>query len=312
MAVFLMSTLALPPLAQAAQQAGKTLKITFSARGEATTIDRVIVENLSKHVRVDLAGTDTLLLAADAQSGIEGITQTRVPDVGVQIANGSLTVTSQASDAMVTVHSVSGAVVSRSRIEVSGGQAVFALPQLARGIYIVNVQAGGQRRSVKWLCTGSAAAFTAERSKQSTPIAAAPMPIQAAEAAASAGRLVGLRYEEGDVLRFTAASGKMTTIMNLSPRSSHPVHFDFFRCEDADGNTYAIVRAGGMMWMAEDLKATSVAGVKVVKSLSDWGTGTSDSSAKIYTGGEGVYYSREAAIKALPEGWSLPSLGEID
>lgn len=316
MAVFLMSTLALPPLAHAAEQTGKTLKITFGARGDASTIDRVIVENLSKHVRVSLAGADTLLLAPDAQSGIEDATLTRVPNVGVQIFNGTLTVTSLAADALVTVHSVAGAVVSRSRIEVIGGQAIFALPQLARGIYIVNVQAGGQRRSVKWLCTGQTAALHADCNggshRSSTPVAAAPMRTQAAAAAASEGRLVGLRYEEGDVLRFTAASGKMTTIMNLTPRSSHPVYFDFFRCEDADGNTYAIVRAGDMMWMAEDLKATSVAGVKVVKSLSDWGTNASDASAKIYIGGDGVYYSREAAIKAMPEGWSLPSLGEID
>lgn len=312
MAVFLMSMLALPPLAHATEAVGKALKITFGARGDASTVDRVIVENLSKRERAELAGTDTLLLAVDAQSGIEGITQPHVPDVDVQISNATLTVTTTAAEALVTVHSVSGAIVGQSRTAVCGGRATLALPQLARGIYIVSVQAGSQRRSVKWLCTGSAAAFDAGGSHGTAFVAVAPIRDLARVEAIGAARLVGLRYEAGDVLRFTAKSGTMTTIMNLSPQSSTPVYFDFFRCEDADGNTYAIVRAGDMMWMAEDLKATRVSGAKVVKSLGDWGSDGSDVSAKIYTGGDGVYYSREAAVRAMPEGWSLPSLGEID
>ena len=310
MAVFLMSMLALPPLAHATEAVGKALKITFGARGDASTVDRVIVENLSKRERAELAGTDTLLLAVDAQSGIEGITQPHVHDVDVQISNATLTVTTTAAEALVTVHSVSGAIVGQSRTAVCGGRATLALPQLARGIYIVSVQAGSQRRSVKWLCTGSAAAFDAGGSHGTAFVAAAPMRDLARVEAIGAARLVGLRYEAGDVLRFTAKSGTMTTIMNLSPQSSTPVYFDFFRCEDADGNTYAIVRAGDMMWMAEDLKATRVSGAKVVKSLGDRGSDGSDVSAKIYTGGDGVYYSREAAVRAMPEGWSLPSLGD--
>ena len=69
-------------------------------------------------------------------------------------------------------------------------------------------------------------------------------------------------YSEGDILRFEGTSGKMRTIMHVSPESSHAVTFDFFKCEDKNGYNYPIVRIGDMLWMLEDLKPVKMAGLE--------------------------------------------------
>ena len=45
-------------------------KITFGGRGESKTVDRVLVENLSKGCSVELSGKETLLLTSSS-TGIE-------------------------------------------------------------------------------------------------------------------------------------------------------------------------------------------------------------------------------------------------
>ncbi len=316
----IMAILALS-LSSFADTADQSYKITFCARGDAQTVERVSVQNLSKQESVELIGTDTLLLTSDDELlGIENVSQTGASELHLQLANGKLSVNaSSAHDAAVAIHTLSGSLAYRSCIPLTAGLAQLTLPPLGRGTYVVSVTAGGQHKSIKWLCGNSGRLVLGNSmSCAALPLEASGMTLtkfsvsESLAGVASDSRLIALRYKEGDVLRFTGTSGKMTTIMTLSPRSSHPVYFDFFKCEDADGNNYAIVNAGGLMWMAEDLKATNVSGVKNVQSLDQWGTDTNDKSARIYTGGDGVYYSREAALKALPEGWSLPTLGEID
>ena len=51
----------MPPPAWA-DNAEKVLRMTFGARGEASTVERVTVENLSNGQSITLGGRDTLLL----------------------------------------------------------------------------------------------------------------------------------------------------------------------------------------------------------------------------------------------------------
>ncbi len=304
-----------------ASTADQSYKITFSARGEAQTVERVLVQNLSIQESVELLGTDTLLLTSnDELLGIENVTPLKASELHLQLANGKLLVNgSLATDLVVTIHTLSGSQAYQSRSPVTAGLVQLTLPPLRQGAYIISVSAGGQHKSIKWIC-GNSINQTLDNNicnsflSQETTEDVLNLPASSEEltGVASNSRLLSLRYKEGDILRFVGTSGKMTTIMTLSPRSSHPVYFDFYKCEDADGNNYAIVNAGGLMWMAEDLRATNVSGVKSVQDLEQWGNNSNDKSAKIYTGGDGVYYSREAALKALPDGWNLPTQGEID
>ena len=95
----------------------------------------------------------------------------------------------------------------------------------------------------------------------------------------------------------------MRTITMNSPRSSHPIYFDFFRCEDADGYNYTIVRVGDQLWMAEDLHAKDgLDGVGRVAKLEDWNVASSGSPARMYVHGDNdVYYTALTRRGGLPD-----------
>lgn len=130
-----------------------------------------------------------------------------------------------------------------------------------------------------------------------------------------------IAFKQGDALRFTGVSGKMKTIVTQQPTVSHNVNFDFYKCTDKAGFNYTIVRIGDMLWMAEDLRPNP--SVNDMVSISNASTAQylwqSDAKYKMaYSNFDatkttvGAYYNFEAAKAAMPEGWSLPSMGEME
>ena len=71
---------------------------------------------------------------------------------------------------------------------------------------------------------------------------------------AAGANVVKMDFHPGDILRFEGKSGEMRTIVVNVPKISHEVPFSFYPCKDLEGNTYTIIEAGGLLWMAEDLK----------------------------------------------------------
>ena len=315
-----MAGLSLTPIPVCADAGHPVYQISFAGRGESTTVDEVLVENLSNGKSVSLAGRDTLLLKAkDDLTAIGDVSQAGGE---VSIKGGQLVLSMlQSALAQVAVYGVDGTLAWQTHLNVQSHTASLALPPLGKGIYVVRVTAPGLERSVKWLCDGSTSLptlpFTDEATLQAeeTPEVQQQDFLQPLFAQDNAPRFVELEYAKGDVLRFTGTSGQMRTITTNSPRSSHPIYFDFFRCVDATGYNYTIVRAGDMLWMAEDLRNVPSADITEATNLSadvlDKVIGDAQVSLVANKGGT-AYYSKAAALKAMPEGWNLPTLGELD
>lgn len=303
-----------PPLSALADDIKKEYRVTFGARGESSTVESVTVENLTNGKWTTLEGQDTLLLTNQASDGVTSITS---PGGDLKIADGKLVIRSeQPTRADISVYATDGRLVWQTRQDVGSQPTEVALPPLSRGVYVMSAVAPDFRKSIKWMQTDVAASFS--NATIATPV------IDASDSPASdvsralalrespdKHKRVELQYEEGDVLRFTGTSGKMRTITMNSPRSSHPVYFDFFKCEDADGYNYTIVRVGDMLWMAEDLHARNVEGAEKLSSADEWTAETSE-NAIFQIADNDVYYTKSAAMKALPDGWNLPTQGEID
>ena len=137
-------------------------------------------------------------------------------------------------------------------------------------------------------------------------------------AASENENIVGMLYTPGDLLRFTGESGNMTTIVMNIPTCSHDITFDFYNCTDAGGYHYTIVNVGGMLWMTEDLRNVPATLVPVRANQSQWSGYPADQPKQAYpefsesNAAQGGYYNYAGAQAALPEGWSLPTAGEID
>ena len=306
-----------PVLARA--ESHPVCRITFAARGESTTVDEVLVENLSNGQSATLQGQDTLLLGTKGDLTAIGDTPSR-QDGDLRIADGKLQVSlSQPAEVRLAVYTMDGRVAWQTRLQASSRTASVSLPPLGKGVYVVRATAPGMERSVKWAggdglrvaSSQTSCAWQGTETGQDTTPFAQPLP---APSVTSGARGVGLEYAQGDVLRFTGTSGKMRTITMNSPRSSHPIYFDFYRCEDADGYNYTTVRVGDQLWMAEDLRVRdNLTGVTRVGKVEDWTVeGTGSPSRILVNGDDDVYYTKAAAQQALPDGWTLPTQGEVD
>ena len=300
----------------ASADTGTVYKITFGGRGESKVVDNVLVENLSTGASVELQGQDILLLKAKSTA----INKVEVENDGdVSTEGGMLSVTLQnPSDVQVDVYALDGRLAWQTCLAASSKVTSVPLPPLARGMYVVSATAPGFTKSINWLSYGNSSFTVPDFSAEANNAVAETEeidPIEAINAMANAPKEVELAYNRGDVLRFTGTSGNMTSITTGSPRCSFTQHFDFFKCQDADGHNYAIVRAGDMLWMAEDLRKVNSLGITDASTLSSdilnklIGDNTTELVA---TDGDKTYYSKPAAIRALPEGWKLPTQGEID
>jgi len=92
------------------------------------------------------------------------------------------------------------------------------------------------------------------------------------------------------------------------------------KLSDFDGNTYKTVTIGNQTWMAENLKTTHYPdGTEIpeVTECEDWQSlGTNSEAFCFYENNSqnqyGGYYTYEAAVKACPKGWHLPTKDEWD
>lgn len=301
----------------------KTINITFGGRGESTVVDEVKVENLSRPssltATVTLSGSDILKLTnvADDANGIESVQEaiTR-PIVYPSPAYGDGTLVFDApkeGEISVRLVNASGVVMSSSKFYVKKGRHTVTLPAQTTGFYAVSIVGAGMKNSVKWMSAGTSRSFSGMALDRVATNRQLPLVTLATRAESNVNQ-VAMYYEEGDVLRFTGSSGKMRTIVMNSPTCDHDIMFDFYKCEDANGYNYTVVRAGNMLWMTENLHALN--GQSWLTSLDNdtkqhWNTIDPNTPMQIEVDGV-AYFNRPAALRALPAGWSLPTAGEVD
>ena len=305
------------------------IDITFAARGEATTVDEVTVTNLSDPdiAPVTLSGTDILRLvdpssiptAIENIQVVEGVTKpilTPNPSMG----DGTLIFDARESGPVhVSIYTTDGKLLESATLQVEKGRNTAFIPSQSPGIYLVNIEGKGLKSSARWICGGTksgshiALGGAAQWANVSLPSAAPWSGVQThaqTSANAEGANVVRMNFHEGDILRFDGTSGQMRTLLHLSPESTHDVFFDFFKCEDADGYNYPIVRAGDMLWMMEDLRPLRINGVVKTDSKTIW-KGVDELGAAEFVVGDKAYYTVPGARLALPEGWEMPSIDEI-
>ena len=313
------------------------IDITFAARGEATTVDEVTVTNLSDPdiAPVTLSGTDILRLvdpssiptAIENIQVVEGVTKpilTPNPSMG----DGTLIFDARESGPVhVSIYTTDGKLLESATLQVEKGRNTAFIPSQSPGIYLVNIEGKGLKSSARWICGGSKSGshialggaaqwanvslpFAAPWQKSTPPAGGDRGGLTNGYHAAEGANVVRMNFHEGDILRFDGTSGQMRTLLHISPESSHDVFFDFFKCEDADGYNYPIVRAGDMLWMMEDLRPLRINGVVKTDSKTIW-KGVDELGAAEFVVGDKAYYTVPGARLALPEGWEMPSIDEI-
>lgn len=307
------------------------IELTFTARGDATTVETVEVENLTRGVSVSLKGTDILVLK-EPSAGVQTVENAIIytePKIYPNPAydNGTMVFdTPQNGMVTITVTDLGGKLMTRADFIVEKGRHAAYIPAMPHGMYVVSVKGAGFNAASKWICLGDNAGIgmisltdasnkTLNVNEKQLKNSFASMTTTADD---SAPDRVTMDYEQGDLLRFTGKNGDMTTITYNQPTFSHDITFDLFECIDAAGNSYPIVRVGNYMWMAEDLKYVGSEVATLANSIDDWKNADKSKPVAAYheydagNAEQGAYYNYAGARAALPSGWDLPLAGDVD
>ena len=337
--------------------------ITFAGRGEITTVEAVIVENLTQNTSLELDGNDVLRLT-DFIADTTGVNINENPITTLQRAKiypnpavGESTLlfpVANPGNVTITVTNLSGQVILIHQFTLAAGTYSASLPAMPDGVYVVGIICeNSSTQAFRWVSLGGndlygdirlngcidekhplVAKQTKTKQQKTNGVVRLLSPKQQpAQTKNTSGQniieslayyvdndanIIEMLYTEGDLLRFTGISGNMTTIVMNQPTCSHDITFDFYPCTDAAGNHYAIVNVGGMLWMAEDLRMVST-GISLIPDATSWTDTYSVDDAKVayynydnFNASQGAYYNYKGALMALPEGWKLPTQGEID
>lgn len=296
------------------------IDIAFAGQGEngsTPTVNSVLVENIATGAKLQLAGSDILRLVVKtaapapkrllaAGRPLPALRSIRVtPEVA--LADARLTFNASADGTVnIEVLNTEGKVVSATAVNAVAGRNIAMLGKHPYGSYTVRVtDAKGHVQATRWF-----SASKATEAPEGVRSLAADAALKSVNTKATATKTMD--FNRGDLLRFTAKSGDMTTIMMQQPANSHTNVFTFFECKDADGYCYPIIEAGGLLWMAEDLRYARRSGVSKVSSADDWQGAAVTRCMVVNNDVTDAYYNYEGALKALPEGWRLPTADEVN
>ena len=287
-----------------------------------------------------LSGTDILRLSdpSAVATAIDGVQQTMAITQPILTPNPSMTDGTLIFDAQeggavrVSICTVDGKLIETATLNAAKGRNTAFIPSQDPGIYIVSIEGKGIKAASRWICGGSRSAGNialggaAQWTNVSLPVKQTASTTQESademgeNQRLAAANVVRMDFYDGDILRFEASCGEMTTIVVNAPERSHSIPFYFYPCKDVSGNNYPIVEAGGLLWMAEDLRAMNrLTNVSFYYEDEDaeWANAAANKESTsmammVGVDDDDIYYTYAAARNALPEGWSLPTLTELD
>ncbi|MBN2863157.1 MAG: T9SS type A sorting domain-containing protein [Bacteroidales bacterium] len=299
--------------------------ISFAGSGESSTVDSVIVENLTRNTILKMKGNDVLHLSG-AITGIEKFGYPENDKISFYpnpMKNNTMMqfILPAPGETNITLYDISGREIAHTRHVLPVGEQTYTLTGAGQGIYFARISSGKYSLSGKLISTGSHnkvvkieyVSTMAERKKQSDGKGMMEEKI--------------MEYTSGERLKLTGISDNYSTVIITTPASDTTINFNFVACTDADGNHYPVVHIGSakknttgpiigfQVWMAKNMAylpkvSPPDAGTTVSPHYYVYGYDGQDvteakatQNYKTY----GVLYNWTAALNVCPAGWHLPS-----
>jgi uncharacterized protein (TIGR02145 family) len=290
--------------------------ISFAGTGESTTVDSVIIENLTQGTKLKMNGSDVLHLVA-VVTGIETIGDDRkdrisfYPNPMKDHARMQFALPEK-GESVIALYDLSGRKIAQTRDLLSEGRHTYGIQGIEEGIYFVRIRSGKYSLSGKLICSGS-------QNRGPKIVYENTLAVQEKQSDSKGTNVeTEMQYTIGDRLKFTGISDNYITVVTDTPSIPGEFHisFDFNPCTDGDGNNYSTVRIGSQIWMGENLKTTKYSNKSDIPNVTDnteWG-GLTDRAYCWYNNEirnkniYGALYNWYAATDSgfCPSGWHLP------
>jgi len=237
----------------------QNFQITFAASGESAVVDKIIVQNLTSDLSVELNGGDILLLASTvgiekAHNELSG----RIKIYPNPVSDKSLIqiLPPVSGNATVTLYDLSGKILAQSRLYLDKSGEVLSIEGLSSGYYIIDLQGNSYRLNDKLVSNEKSSKKVIV--KKSGAVTNALWHNNEILERKGIQATVEMAYNEGDRLIFTGLSGTFTTLISDIPSSDKTITFNFVGCTDGGGNHYPVVHIGSAKGESGSEKGTTV------------------------------------------------------
>lgn len=296
-------------MGMAMEVTAQDIRVTFFAISTPGRIEHITAKNLRTGQQVTLPGDGTLVLES-----VSGIRESEIQE-GMNVYpnpfQGTATLYSDISGpgkVGVKLSDAAGRMVAETAAEVPAGGMNFEIGVINAGFYTVTVTTAEGSRSKTIICTGEAGSADQIR------LTGAGENFSTRKLKSGGGEVI-LGYTPGDVVYYSCTCGCQTTVFTDQPDFSKIYPVQFVTCSDPDGRNYRAIWVSGQWWMAENLAwlpevDPSFAGSDTLDHRYVYGyEGTDLIEARASDAYKefGVLYNWQAAMKACPEGWHLPS-----
>lgn len=287
-------------------------QISFGGSGASTTVDNVVVSNITQGTSLTLGGSEILNLVNTAT----GIKTSTITEKTLQIYPNPVTTDcnvqfeiENAGVAKLDIFDITGRKVSSSKNNLTVGTHTLNISGLNNGIYTLSLSTADESYSGKII------------SKSNTKGNPTISYLNTTEgitnrAKVSSISVVNMDYTDGDRLLIKGTSGNYSTLISIIPTASSTQTFNFVAATDYDGNNYTTVTIGSQVWMIENLRTTTYNDGTPIPKVTDgtaWSTLTTgaycnynndDSNVSKY----GMLYNWYAVNtgKLALEGWKIP------
>lgn len=286
--------------------------ITFTGSGASTTVESVIVQNLTKGTTVTVP-TGNVLNLSDVATSVDKVSD-NVNGISVfpNPIQENATVSfyaKQTGPTLISAFSLDGRKIVSVNANLLQGNNSFTL-SIPKGVYLLQVNGNGYSYNAKAISENSSNIIPQISTNSAQPISK-PQKNKSA--------VTSMLYSSGDQLLYKGISGNYSTIVTDKPIASKTTDFEFIECKDGDGNYYPIVKIGTQVWMAENLKTTkyndgNTIPFQVIVTPSDIYNWQYNTIGMYTTGGSGAFpygglYNWYTVItgKLSPLGWHVPT-----
>ncbi|MCX6230303.1 MAG: T9SS type A sorting domain-containing protein [Bacteroidetes bacterium] len=236
----------------------QTYTISFTATGAATSVDSVIVENLTHPATVKWHVGDVLQLVLS-----NGVTEKTANETVLKVYPNPMQgkaelsfYAKQSGNTTLSIYDIAGKAILQTEHKLLQGIQKFQLTGLRQGIYFVIIKGDNYFYSAKLISQntnpnivkiesiGNENNGTFFSGKKGTNVT------------------VTMSYTSGDSLRFIGYANILNSIIIDVPNISKTIIFGFNRPDcpteitDIDGNIYSVVSIGNQCWMGENLNTT--------------------------------------------------------
>jgi uncharacterized protein (TIGR02145 family) len=288
--------------------------ITFTGTGASTTVESVIVQNLTKGTTVTVPTGNSLKLS-DAPNAVD---QLNANDETIRVYPNSVEGKSivsffakQAGSTQLNAFSIDGRKIAGITENLQTGVNSFQL-SLPKGAFSIQVVGNGYTYTAKMINqTGTVRKPEIAYSGTVKQATSAPQ-----KSKSSTPGTTTMNYATGDQLLYKAVSGNYSTIVTDVPTGSKNMNFNFVSCQDTDLNNHSVVTIGTQTWMASNLRVTHYRDGSLIANVTTSWAGLStgawcdyDNLAANGTKYGHLYnwYAVSDARNIAPVGWHVPT-----